>query len=271
MGHYRQPNLLYRHGLITLLVEYFQLVVQLPMRFSLYIRVNMLSFLLGLNILLFVVPWVFAWWVSDRIPEAFGAILYLLGGLHISWLIVDGDLWRLLASAFLHKDWLHLIFNMMALHQLGSVVYSYYGGRQLLSFYVFTGIAGSLFSILLLSGAATVGASAAVFGLIGVLLAGSMRKQVYGLELPFRPWDVLPLALYTFLLGMQPDSNINNYAHLGGFLMGLILGYVFPHQLTTYRPAWQKRAEKGLYYLSVILLVGTYSWMFVRLPGMLEL
>lgn len=246
------------------------------MRISINIPLNSLSFLVGFNLLLFTVLQILLLLVggSDTNLLRF-TLLQIFGALSGDSIFQLGEIWRMVASAFLHVDIFHLAFNMIALFHLGKIIYTYYGGKLLFVFYILSGLGGSLFSILLLeSYVPTVGASGAVFGLVGVLLAGSMKRTPYGLELPFRPIDVMPLLVYSILLGLADqfgvaNIGINNAAHLGGFLVGAALGWVFSHQLVTWRERWQKRAEKGLYYACIGIFVLTYVAVIVDIAWVL--
>jgi len=136
----------------------------------------------------------------------------------------NGDFWRLWASLFLHVGLLHLSVNMLNLYCLATLVEGIYGRVRMLLVYCCSGLSGSI----LTWGFATertVGASGAIFGLIGLLLifgwkyhenlqgpAGSfLRKQ-----LAF--WSVVSLAL-GFIIPM-----IDNAAHVGGLIAGMVGG-----------------------------------------------
>lgn len=194
---------------------------------------NALYILIGINVVLFLLPLALSLVVQSNVNGSYGLFLYLLGGLRPDWVIADGEWWRVLNSTFLHADLWHLVANMFALLQIGSIVQSFYGRRWLWNFYILGGLGGSILSLIFLGNVATVGASGAVFGLIGVLMGGSLKRSKFGVELPFRFMDILPLALYAFVIGLIPGSAVNNWAHLGGLLVGLALGSVFPHQMTS--------------------------------------
>lgn len=241
------------------------------MRNSKFLQFNALWFLIGFNVVMFLLTFGLATLVSGSVDNAFNLFLYLLGGLQNA-LALSGEWWRLVTSTFLHADILHIAFNMFALYQIGKIVRQYYGGKFLFYAYILCGLMGSVLSLIFLgTNSATVGASGAVFGLIGVILIGSAKRSQYGIELPFRPLDILPLALYAFVIGLLPGSNVNNWTHLGGFVMGLILGWVINHRLNGDPQGWRKVLDKTLFWVSIILFVGAYVWMLMSLPGMLTL
>jgi membrane associated rhomboid family serine protease len=218
---------------------------------------------------MFIIPSVLGV-VSGQGESGYTIYLYILGMLQKDLIYLYGQWWRMLASAFLHGNAIHLLVNMLALFQLGQVVYTYYGGKLLTSFYVLCGLAGSLASIWFLGDAPAVGASGAVFGLLGVLIAGSLRKSRYGLDLPFDTTQLIPLAVYSLIIGLNPTFAINNWAHLGGLICGFSLGWLIPHQLMTIRPRTTRIMENGLYIFSVGLLVITGAYMMLSFVGWLS-
>ncbi len=217
---------------------------------------------------MFLIPVVLSVLLSGKVDQAYGLFLYLLGGLRGDW-VAAGDIWRVVTATFLHVDIIHIGANMIALYQLGRILQRYYGGKMLFLSYILCGVAGSLFSLVFARDVATVGASGAVFGLIGVLVAGSLKTSRYGVSLPFGLWDILPLAIYSFLVGLTPGSAVNNWAHLGGFLFGLLLGRVFDHSMNLAKRPRIEQAKNVLYYLSVGLFIGAYALMILSLTGQL--
>ena len=138
-------------------------------------------------------------------------------------LVSGGAWWRLLGSALLHGGPMHLGLNMLALFGLGRVCEALYGPTRLLWLFVFTGITGAGLSQL--GGVAlSVGASGAVFGLMG---AGVTFRLRHGAALPpgvrsmlgrgLAPWIVLNLFIGFSLPG------IDNLGHLGGLMGGVLL------------------------------------------------
>jgi len=141
-----------------------------------------------------------------------------------------GEWWRLLTSMFLHDGILHLAFNGWALYQLGSLFEIWLGSSRLLVTYFASGIAGSLGSVLwnLYGGGSperpSVGASGAIFGLLGGLIAFLLRRRsrlnpvAKSLLTQLLTWAGINLVLgLTFPL-------IDNAAHLGGLAAGLAIG-----------------------------------------------
>lgn len=135
----------------------------------------------------------------------------------------DGDWYRLVTAMFLHASLLHLAFNMLALYWLGTIVEHALGSWRFLLLYLVSGIAGSAGALVLSNPTAvTVGASGAIYGIMGALLVleyratGSFAGQALGLI-------VLNLAL-TFAI-----PNISVGGHLGGLAGGILATFALAH------------------------------------------
>ncbi len=131
-------------------------------------------------------------------------------------LVSDGEWWRLVTAMFLHGSVLHLAFNMFALYWLGSIVEDALGSWRFVLVYFASGLAGSAGALLLSSPyAVTVGASGAIYGIMGALLVleylatGSFAGQALGLI-------VLNLMLTLAI------PNISIGGHLGGLIGGIV-------------------------------------------------
>lgn len=136
-----------------------------------------------------------------------------------------GEWWRLITPIFLHGGLIHFAFNTMALLQLGPLIEEEFGTERFAFQYLACGIAGNLMSQGL-GGAPTVGASGAIFGLMGILLVyGTKRGGPYGASLrrTMLQW-LVPNLLITFIA----RGIIDWRCHLGGLLAGLVLGLVVP-------------------------------------------
>lgn len=136
-----------------------------------------------------------------------------------------GHWWTLLSASYLHGGMLHILFNMVALRQISPLIWGEYGTYRMVVIYTLSGVGG--FVVSYLAGIpVTIGASAAVCGLIGAALYfGKSRGGRYGQSL-YR--QVGSWALGIFIIGILIPG-INNWAHGGGMaagaLLGMILGY----------------------------------------------
>lgn len=140
--------------------------------------------------------------------------------------IARGWYWTLLTANYLHGGILHLGFNMMAFRQIAPWVNQQYGPSRMLTIYTLAGVFAYLVSCL--AGVPfTIGASGAICGLIGALLYyGRSRGGVYG-SMVFREvsgW-IISLALFGFIM-----PGINNWAHGGGIVGGVVLGMILGYE-----------------------------------------
>lgn len=139
---------------------------------------------------------------------------------------LQGDYYRAFTSMFLHSDIDHLVSNMLILFGLGTMIEKEVGHIRYGIFYFISGLCGDALSILgqLISGDffTSVGASGAVFGLDGVLLALVMfsGKNISGVTLP----RILLMLGCSFYSGFVAADYIDNGAHIGGLAAGFLLG-----------------------------------------------
>lgn len=157
-----------------------------------------------------------------------GDVLYNMGSLSVVDIIDRQEYYRVLTSMFLHAGPQHIWGNMIFLAALGDMLERSIGHGRFFTIYMLAGIGGNLLSMgrELATGqfCSTVGASGAVFGLIGALLLLICRNNgIYG-EVSLR--RMILALVYLFYSGMQSETT-NNAAHLGGFVVGFIVMAVF--------------------------------------------
>ena len=183
-------------------------------------------------------------------PEDLGPLIQF-GAYSYHLIVEEGQYWRLLTSTFLHAHTLHLLLNMGILFLLGSLLEGVYGRSRFLLLYLISAIVSSVASLPFVQDAFGVGASGAVFGLIGVAIALGIR---YKDRLPRRLGRILGVRLLPFvgidiLLGffVLPyfNYNVNNAAHLGGLFTGFIGGLVLAPEIYSYRKH-EKKIVAGL-------------------------
>lgn len=149
---------------------------------------------------------------------------FVLGvGAKLNSAIVNGEIWRLLTAMFLHVDLLHIAFNGYALFIFGPQVERTYGRTRFLILYLLSGLAGSALSFLM-HPAPSVGASGAIFGLIGVLGAYLYRYRDRLTTGRSRLMNLIGVILYNLLYGFLIPF-VDNWGHIGGLLAGLVLGW----------------------------------------------
>ena len=140
-------------------------------------------------------------------------------------LVWQGQWWRLLTSVFLHIGLAHLLLNGWALFQLGALFELWLGSIQLLVVFLVSGVVGSLASLLWSHGLSA-GASGAIFGLIGALIAFLVRR--HDMLSPAGRSILGQLVLWAainIVFGLSMPG-IDNAAHFGGAAAGFLLGLV---------------------------------------------
>ena len=167
---------------------------------------------------------------------------------------MNGQLWRLITAMFVHIGLAHLLINMWCLFELGALTEHIYGRWSMLLLYGLTGVAGGLASLARNPTIVSAGASGAVFGLAGVLitsltfgkLAAPRRELVVAIA------SLLAFAAYNLSYGFL-KGGIDNGAHVGGLVSGLLLGIAVSHHAPQ---KWPRQA--AIYGLSLLLLIAAY-------------
>ena len=138
---------------------------------------------------------------------------------------LGGQEWRLLTCTFLHGGLLHIFFNMWCLWDLGAMCEGLYGHWTFAAVYLISGIGGSLASVWWRPGGVSVGASGAIFGLVGALIAshylGEFSAPMFAVRARLR--SVLVFAGYSLIFGAM-SGRTDNAAHIGGLVAGLVFG-----------------------------------------------
>ena len=131
------------------------------------------------------------------------------------------QLFRLVSSIFLHGGLLHLLCNMYSLYILGPQLESFFGRTKFIVIYVVSGVIGNLLSMAFLQDSiVAVGASGAIFGLLGALLYFGYHYRVY-LSGVIKS-QIIPLIILNLGIGFVA-SGINNFAHIGGLIGGILI------------------------------------------------
>lgn len=195
-------------------------------------------------------------------------------------MIEGGEMWRLFTMMFLHADPTHIAFNAIALYVLGQDMERVYGVGRYLFIYIFGGLAGSLLSFAINGiDEFSVGASGAIFALAGVNLAFFyVYKDKLGQFGQDRFQSMLRVVGINLFIGLVL-IRVNNWAHIGGLLGGIALGYMFIPWYTVVETIPQVKIEdaNSLSKKSVqagLVVVGTaalayilwYIWYFMTGP-----
>ncbi|HEY6264458.1 MAG TPA: rhomboid family intramembrane serine protease [Candidatus Acidoferrum sp.] len=194
-----------------------------------------------------------------------GETMYRLGVSDWFPMFYGHEWWRLVTAMFLHGGLLHIGFNMMALMQFGPALEELYGSARYLFLYVVTGAFGFLVSAFF--GYRSLGASGAILGLVGVMLAiTSKRGGAYMRELKSR---LITSVVILFVLGFSGMMAMDNYAHGAGLASGFVLGKLFADRQPM--DSNERRSAYALGWLAGIVVIASFVLMLMHyrdpLPG----
>ncbi|MFC4559903.1 rhomboid family intramembrane serine protease [Virgibacillus kekensis] len=190
-----------------------------------------------------VVTWIviihlILWFITDFLPLPFGDRLDQLGTGH-NYFISQGEYWRLFTSIFIHAGLMHALFNSFSLVLFGPALEQMIGKAKFIFAYVGAGLIGNLATYFLAPSLnyAYVGASGAVFGLFGIYIyMVGFRKNLIDQANSQIIMTICIIGLVmTFI---QPGINI--YAHIFGFVGGLVLAPLVLTKAQAYSP-WRNR------------------------------
>ncbi len=183
--------------------------------------------------------------LSPLKPES--ARLFAWGANSASAVVLDGQYWRLLTATFLHAGAVHIALNLFALWEAGRQVCRWYGNTQFLLIYLGAALAGSALSLhFSAQQAVSVGASGAVFGVLGALLVVVQRRRRL---LPGSSLKSLVVTQGIFIAYMLAQGfaqqGIDNAAHGGGLMAGVAMAWLLRGTLDASNPL-QRHARQGL-------------------------
>jgi rhomboid protease GluP len=166
-------------------------------------------------------------------PASFKGLMLLQWGANFGPLTLDHQFWRIFTCMFLHFNIIHIAGNMWCLWEFGRIAERVFGRWLFVALYVLTGLAASVGSLAIHPMAISVGASGAIFGVVGTLVFPFYRKRVV---VPSPVMKEMMRSLATFiiinLLIGSAVTIIDNAAHVGGLIGGLILGAVVTRMAT---------------------------------------
>lgn len=190
-----------------------------------------------------------------------GETLFLFGA-KARFAIAGGDWWRLITAGFLHGGIVHILMNSWVIYDLGAAVEETFGTARYLVLYFFSTVAGFLASYWW-SPNLSVGASAALFGLLGAMIAASTFTRgtsASAMRSHYTQW-----AIWGLVIGFLPGLRIDNAAHLGGLAAGFALAYATGTRKLVSTPAdtiWKAAAV-----MCVLITVAAFALMLQTLIG----
>ena len=177
--------------------------------------------------------------------------LYLFGAL-----IKKGSILRVVTSIFLHIGIIHFVSNMWALKILGKQTESFYGHIKMFIIFLYSGIIGNLLSVILMSdNTISAGASGAIFGIMGALLYFALNQRTYMSDALKN--EILPVIILNLFLSVALPT-INLYAHLGGFIGGMLISGALGIKYKTSRFEKINGSICSVILLVVLIYLGYY-------------
>jgi rhomboid protease GluP len=149
--------------------------------------------------------------------------------------MIEGEWWRLVTATFLHSHQiiLHILFNGYALFMIGMDLEALFGRARFIAIYAVSALGGSVasfaFSPALVNGQQVngVGASGAIFGLIGALAVYfGLHRALFGKMGQAQFWNIIIVIALNIFIGFTPLFPIDNSAHIGGLLAGALTGFI---------------------------------------------
>ena len=181
---------------------------------------GMTFFLIAVNLLVFIAMGLRGINVYDPTVED----ILRMGG-NVKFNVTGGQWWRLATNIFVHIGLMPLIVNLVGLYFIGLMVESILGKLKFLIAYLTTGVLSSLISIIWVAEGVSAGATGAIFGIYGVLLAFVTTPYVNKKFSPFWIFGTVAYAVFNIVIGFRGGND--NAAMMGGFVAGLVTGYLF--------------------------------------------
>ncbi|XP_020094772.1 RHOMBOID-like protein 2 [Ananas comosus] len=152
------------------------------------------------------------------------ATLEKLGGLEWNKVVHQHQGWRLVTCIWLHAGVIHLLANMLSLVFIGIRLEQQFGFIRIGAIYLLSGFGGSVLSALFIRNSISVGASGALFGLLGAMLSELFTNWTIYTNKAVALLTLLTIIAINLALGILP--HVDNFAHIGGFLTGFLLGFI---------------------------------------------
>ena len=171
----------------------------------------------------------------------------LLAGARMNHLILRGQWHRLISPIFLHHTNFHLLSNSFSLWRIGPLAEGAFGPARLILLYLLSGVGGNLAGLCFGSSrAVSVGASGAVFGMMGAVGAYALRNRAaLGRNSDALMSSLSQVLILNLFIGMRPHSGIDNLGHVGGCAAGLLIGLLLTPNLSRRVPP-DERYDTGM-------------------------
>ncbi|CAL0334096.1 unnamed protein product [Lupinus luteus] len=148
-----------------------------------------------------------------------------MGALQVDKVVHRHQVWRLFSCVWLHGGVVHVLANMLSLVFIGIRLEQEFGFVRIGLLYVISGFGGSLLSSLFIQSGISVGASGALFGLLGAMLSELLTNWTIYANKCAALLTLIVIIVINLAVGILP--HMDNFAHIGGFISGFLLGFVF--------------------------------------------
>ena len=178
--------------------------------------------IIAINVMLYIVTAYMSYtYAKGSIFNSDTNVLIMLGA-KVNELIQQGQYYRLITCMFLHGGIIHLGVNMYSLYAIGPMVEKVYGKTKYVAIYFISGICASIFSYIF-STNVSIGASGAIFGLLGAVLIFAIKSKGKTGNAFIR--SILSVIFINIFIGATLP-NIDNFAHVGGLLGGMLIAFL---------------------------------------------
>jgi rhomboid protease GluP len=218
---------------------------------------------IGFTVIVFIFQWLGAYVNGNGVVCGQGDVICQAGA-KINQAIAAGEIWRFITPIFIHVNAMHILVNMYSLHAVGPSVEMFYGKERTAILYLLSGISGVAFSFAF-SSYISVGASGAIFGIVGALAWLLFRhRHIFGAVAKNQLQRIIFVIFLNLILGMS--AMIDNWGHIGGLLGGIFIGWLIgprwervqtperPDRLIDKRP-WEDVRANTVFAVAIVAFV----------------
>ena len=176
--------------------------------------------------------------------------MIFLGGIYVPFIQGAFEVWRFLTAGFVHVSFTHLVFNALAMFNLGQILEKVYGTKQFVLTVLLSIISGNIFVYIAESEAAvSVGLSTGLYGLMGLMMVYLFETQL--IKVPAFRNQVLLIFGINFMINFMP--NVSWLGHLGGFVAGVLCGFMFSK-----KSSWQNIKNNAIISIAMFAVMLGY-------------
>lgn len=212
--------------------------------------------LIVINILIFFLALAARMLTSDNVE-----IATFLGGSNLVYIIQNLEIWRIITANFVHIDITHIGLNMIALFYYGRFLENFYTSKRIFLIFMISGIIGTSLALVNFK-AVTFGASAGIYGFIGVMLGNNFKKKTYSPGLPIDIEGMLPSIVIWLIFGFMMPG-ISGLGHIGGVVGGFLCGLFFNTVNTFKENKVEKIITNIFFYILIFILLISFGFLFL--------